>query len=244
MRASSALAILILASGGDFAASLPPAASLASVAMRSVNGELIESLDSRTAKTGDRVAIKTRSAVLMADGTDIPRGSRLIGHVAGAKAAGAGDANAQIALVFDRLELKDGTRLLIRGEIQAVLSPGDALVAAPDMLAPPGSSLSTARGPGDMYGSTPAPGTTQVRRDAPTGTAEPATSGTLVARSGDLAIRTTGIPGLLLAQHEAQNWSAAQSSILLEAGHDIHLESGIHIQLGVVLLSAATPVTH
>ena len=49
--------------------------------MSSVSGELEGKLDSKTAKVGDRVVLKTTEKVQTSDGTVIPRGSRLVGHV-------------------------------------------------------------------------------------------------------------------------------------------------------------------
>ena len=46
-----------------------------------MTGELEGKLDSRTAKVGDRVVLKTTEKVLTADGTVIPRGTRLVGHI-------------------------------------------------------------------------------------------------------------------------------------------------------------------
>ena len=46
-----------------------------------MTGELDGKLDSKTAKVGDRVVLKTMDKVQTSDGTVIPRGSRLVGHV-------------------------------------------------------------------------------------------------------------------------------------------------------------------
>src|ERR1700733_7341187 len=83
-------------------------AASAAAPMSPVSGELVDKLDSKTAKTGDSVVIKTKSNVKTADGTDIPKGSKLIGHITGEKPSGAENANSQVALQFDRAELKGG----------------------------------------------------------------------------------------------------------------------------------------
>ena len=84
-----------------------PAASSEATAieMSPVNGELVSKLDSKTAKTGDSVVVQTKTSVKTADGTEIPKGSKLIGHVLGAKPSGAGE-NSQVALQFDHIELR------------------------------------------------------------------------------------------------------------------------------------------
>src|ERR1700722_5524880 len=61
------------------------------VEMSPVSGELLSKLDSKTAKAGDSVVVQTKTSVKTADGTEIPKGSKLVGHVLGAKASAAGE---------------------------------------------------------------------------------------------------------------------------------------------------------
>src|ERR1700753_151141 len=68
-------------------ASAPEAAS---VPMSPVNVELVSKLDSKTAKTGDDVVVKTKSTVKTSDGTEIPKGSKLMGHVLAVTPSGSG----------------------------------------------------------------------------------------------------------------------------------------------------------
>src|SRR5580698_3689646 len=73
--------------------------------LRPVNAELVSKLDSKTAKTGDNVVVQTKSSVKTADGTEIPKGSKLMGHVIAVQPSAEGK-NSQVALQFDRIELK------------------------------------------------------------------------------------------------------------------------------------------
>src|ERR1700760_376413 len=75
-------------------------ATAAPVSMSPVNGELVDNLDSKTAKAGDSVVIKTKSEAKTADGTSIPKGSKLVGHITGVKASGQGNENSQVSLEF------------------------------------------------------------------------------------------------------------------------------------------------
>ena len=75
--------------------------------MSPVNGELVSKLDSKTAKTGDSVVVQTKASVKTPDGTEIPKGSKLVGHVIAAQPSEAGE-NSQVALQFDHIELKGG----------------------------------------------------------------------------------------------------------------------------------------
>jgi hypothetical protein len=75
--------------------------------MSSVSGELQNKLDSMTAKVGDGVVLKTTERVYTSDGTVIPRGSRLVGHVIQVQAHDKDHANSQMGIAFDRAELKE-----------------------------------------------------------------------------------------------------------------------------------------
>src|SRR5262245_55960243 len=77
------------------------------VEMSPVSGELMSKLDSKTAKTGDSVVVQTKAPVKTADGTEIPKGSKLVGHVMASRASVGGE-NSQVALQFDHVELKGG----------------------------------------------------------------------------------------------------------------------------------------
>src|SRR5205823_8871438 len=89
------------------------------IEMSPVNGELVSKLDSKTAKTGDSVVVQTKASVKTADGTEIPKGSKLVGHVMGVHPSGAGD-NSQVALQFDHIELKGGQNVPVHSQIQSI----------------------------------------------------------------------------------------------------------------------------
>ncbi|MGD1061783.1 MAG: hypothetical protein ABR860_00870 [Terracidiphilus sp.] len=87
--------------------------------MSSVTGELEDRLNSATARVGDRVVLKTTEKVITADGTVIPRGTRLVGHITQVQARDATHSVAQLAIAIDHAELKNGQSIaiftLIRG---------------------------------------------------------------------------------------------------------------------------------
>jgi hypothetical protein len=203
--------------------------------MSPVNGEFVSKLDSKTAKTGDSVVIQTKTSVKTADGTEIPKGSKLVGHVTGVQPSGAGQ-NAQMALQFDRIELKGGQSVVIRSEIQSLAPPaGEASTSgAAAMTTPPAGGSSTPSAASGRMSSDPsaAPGPTS---SAAAGTPDVA-AGTVVAKNGNIAIRTTSIPGVLLANNAPgqQDPRMAQvSCILLGAKKDIQLDGGTQVVLGV-----------
>lgn len=97
--------------------------------MRPVNTELVGKLDSKTAKAGDSVVVKTTEKVKTADGLIIPKGSRLIGRVASVQAHGSGQADSSLSLVFDQAELKGGQSVAVHSMIETVTPPVNALTA-------------------------------------------------------------------------------------------------------------------
>jgi hypothetical protein len=99
----------------------------ANAEMRPVNTELVGKLDSKSAKAGDAVVVKTTEKIKTAEGTVIPRGSHLIGHVAAVQAHGSGQADSSMSLVFDRAELKGGESITIHSVIETVAPPVNAM---------------------------------------------------------------------------------------------------------------------
>ena len=221
------------------ASPVPPAVELSPV-----NGELVSKLDSKTAKTGDSVVVQTKSSVKTADGTEIPKGSKLVGHVMGVHPSGAGD-NAQVALQFDHIELKGGQNMPVHSQIQSIAPAGGAASAGSGAMSGPpagGSSSPSASGTNGGSMASSAPQGTGGDPGTPAGNGAPA-AGTVVAKTGNIAIRTTSVPGVLLANNAPgqQDPRMAQvSSILLGAKQDIQLDGGTQMVLGVSAAGGGT----
>jgi hypothetical protein len=205
------------------------------VEMSPVTGELVSKLDTKTAKTGDSVVVQTKSSAKTADGTEIPKGSKLVGRVLAVHPSAAGD-NSQVVLQFDHLELKGGQNMPVHTQIQSIApASGSASAAA---SAPPAGGSSNPSAGGNSTGSSassapqPASGDTAA---APAGNGAPA-AGTVVARTGNIAIATTSVPGVLLANNapgQQDPRMAQASSILLGAKQDIQLDGGTQMVVGV-----------
>lgn len=98
--------------------------------MRPVNGELQSKLDSKTARVGEPVVLKTTQKMKTADGVVIPRGSRLMGHVTEVQAHSRGHEASSLGIAFDRAELKNGQSFAIQSVIESVGPSAAALEAA------------------------------------------------------------------------------------------------------------------
>jgi hypothetical protein len=97
-----------------------PANSSAADQMTAVHGELVGKLDSKRAKVGDPVIVKTTEKARTAEGIEIPKGSRLIGHVTDVQAHGSGNQDSHLGLEFDRAELKNGRAFAIHSMLESV----------------------------------------------------------------------------------------------------------------------------
>ena len=237
-------------------------ASVAADQLKPVTGELVSKLDSKSAKQGDSVVVKTNQDLKFPGGAEIPKGSKLIGHVTNAQASGDGKANSQIAIQFDRAELKGGQDMAIESVIQS-LSPAAGSGGAMDNSVPgndgtsqasPGGVSSSSPGtsgsnsttnsnstmnqstsnnhPGLASNSTAQSGATDQGTNSGSNSGMPA-PGSIVARSGNVAIRTTSIPGILLANDINGLPFTNASGMLLGARHDIHLDGGTQLVVAV-----------
>ena len=214
--------------------------------LKPVTGELVNKLDSKSAKQGDSVIVKTSEDLKFPGGAEIPKGSKLMGHVTNVQARGDGKENSQIAIQFDRAEVKGGQEMAIESVIQS-LSPAAGAGATMDNgtagigTSSPGTPTEAASSTPSMNGSnasssdisrpnmaTAQPGTT----DQNTNSSVPA-PGSIVARNGNVAIRMTAIPGVLLANDINGLPFTNASGMLLGARRDIHLDGGTQMVVAV-----------
>jgi hypothetical protein len=231
-------------SGTEPASPNSPAASPApAIEMSPVNGELVSKLDSKTAKTGDSVVVQTKASVKTADGTEIPKGSKLVGHVLGAKPSGPGE-NSQVVIQFDHMELKGGQNVPIHSQIQSIAPAGGtaSTSASGAMSSPPSAGSPNPSTSGTNAGSTASGAPQSAGSATAAGNSAPA-AGTVVARTGNIAIATTSVPGVLLANNtpgQQDPRMAQASSILLGAKQDIQLDGGTQMVLGVATAGGGT----
>ena len=222
--------------------------------LRPVTGELVSKLDSKSAKQGDSVEVKTRQDLKFSGGADIPKGSKLVGHVTNVQPVGDGKENSQIAIQFDKAELKGGQTVAIESVIQSIspaagsgtdnslpsapgVSPASpstpiGATSSPSMNGSNGSMNQNNDRPGLASNTTAQPG--QANQTSNSGMPAP---GTIVARQGNVAIRTTSIPGVLLANDINGLPFSNASGLLLGARRDIQLAGGTQMVVAV----AATP---
>jgi hypothetical protein len=188
--------------------------------------QLAKSIDSRKVKQGDAIEAKVAAELRTGDGTVIPRGSKVMGHVTEASARAKGDSSSQLGIAFDKISLKDGKQLPLKASIQAV--------GPPPTVAGQSSDLGNASGTPSQGGSAPMGGgatpsgigSARATFPAPNSGNEPQSSQPDRAASPELTPQSTGVVGL----HDLQ---LEQGSILASSGKEVKLEAGSEILLRV-----------
>lgn len=89
-------------------------------AIPSLVAKIATSVSSRNAKAGDIVTAKTIKPGKLIDGTDLPKGSKLIGKVASAQSKKDGNGNSLLIFRFDQVEPKGGAAIPIHGLVVAI----------------------------------------------------------------------------------------------------------------------------
>lgn len=208
-----------------------------------LTGELESKLDSKSAKPGDSVVLKTTAKTVMANGTVIPKGSKIMGHITGVQAHDDQSPNGQVTLQFDQAQLKGGQSLPLLSTLQSV-SPSESsaadtggssmpMASAPSGGAPSGGSMGSS-GTSNAQASRPAqepqPGAMPQSGGAQSSGPAP---GTEVARKGNIVIRTTAMPGLFVAANVDGLPFSNASGVLICAKKDVHLDGGTKVELAV-----------
>ncbi|MGC2636750.1 MAG: hypothetical protein WA294_06205 [Acidobacteriaceae bacterium] len=124
-----------------------------------VSVELSKGVDSRSSKAGQEVTGKVVAEARMADGTTLPKGSRLIGHVTEVQPSTRENPNGQIAVLFDHVLARDGRQIPVHALLLGIRMPPRS--APPPMsgsdgvtgmgrggMATPGMDGAGSRGPG------------------------------------------------------------------------------------------------
>lgn len=120
---------------GQSSSSVPESPAPPSVGHGAFPVKVTRTLDSSKLKQGDAIEVETSGSFKLPNGLLVPKGSRLLGHVAVATARSKGDAESQLTLAFEKLNIKDGKQLSLKGSVQAVFPP--AAEAEPDIPSAP-----------------------------------------------------------------------------------------------------------
>lgn len=197
-----------LAATAAFSFALMPAISSfaqSSQVAPSFEAQLTSKANSKDAKVGEAVAAKTLVENKLADGTVIPKGTKLLGKVTSVQSMAEGHGVAMLALTFDQIEKKGGSTTPIHGVLIAI-APRPSMADSGASGALPAAST---RGAGEMSAMT---------------------GGTLEGNAGPQTLQPgSSVKGLALSPNLDKDGSA----VLTSTNKDIKLESGMRVEIGV-----------
>lgn len=119
------LGILFVSNSLFGQAAAAPAQAGAAVGHGSFPARVSKTLDSSKLKEGDSFEVETAGSFKLADGTLVPKGSKISGHVIAAKARSKGDSDSTLTLAFDKLNIAGGKQVSLKGQLQAVYPPAE-----------------------------------------------------------------------------------------------------------------------
>lgn len=221
-----------------------------------LDAELKSSLDSKKAKQGDQVTAVTKSAAVLNNGTTLPKGTTLIGHVTDAAAYNKQAGTGSVTFLFDQAKTKEGNTIpifaVVRDLKPSLMSQyqmsqtggnADPGMAAPAPAPDPSGGGGVAPSAGGVVGNT-----VGGVRGAATNTVDRAgqTVGGAANRAGETVGSTAGqvsgagtvgangavqtaIPGVMLSGAA----DTSNSGTVAASGQNVHVDSGSQMTLAV-----------
>jgi hypothetical protein len=184
-----------------------------------LRGTLNKGLNSKSAQAGQTFAVKTAEALKLSNGTEIPVGSDIAGHVLQSTARANGASESMLILTFDALQPKGAsTALPIRGIIQAIAGPDPASVAAAPAIGDMrtesvGGAASGARLPSSEVHGTPISG----------------------GSGAELSERSTGVVGIKNMTLKVGPVAGVDGSMFYSADKSVKLEDGSQVMMRIAL---------
>lgn len=214
----------------------PAATQARKVPPASLTAEFTKSIDSKRAQVGDRVNAKTTTDAKLPNGTDLPKGTTLVGNVVDVKAKTKEDKNSHLVLALNRAVLKDGQEVPIRATVTSVTAPAED--ASNGMAATPsagGGSMAARSGRG--------PSSSGARGSTSTLAAEPRAPTTSI----DTGSQASSTPGQMLKSLEDHVAVGNKPNVMLSApttpdsagvldgkGDNISLAIGTKLTLNII----------
>jgi len=211
-----------------------------------IAAQLEHSLDARNAKPGDRVVLKTVSAIKQNGETIVPKGARLIGHVTEVQQQSKSNAESRIGVLFDQLRT-GSTETPITASIVSITQARTQARANNDLFESDTMSRSStssrtttsAGGGGGLLGVGNTVGgavnTTTSTVGNVAGTTTNAVGSTVGATTSTVGSSTGNLSGSLRGLQITQSTSASAEggSTLSLSGRNLHLDSGTTFNLAV-----------
>jgi hypothetical protein len=120
-----------------------------------VSAELTKGIDVKKAKAGDLVSAKTTNIVTLTDGTELPKGTKLVGKVTEVRAKSNSDKTSHLAFSLEQAVPKDGHEISLQVMVTSLTVPADS----PDLAAVTGGAHGGGAAPSTSAKSSAAPTT-------------------------------------------------------------------------------------
>lgn len=194
---------------------------------------LAKSVDSKKVKAGDEIDARLSVSLTNASGTQIPAGSKIVGHVTDAKSKAKGDPQSSLTFAFEEVVLKNGQNMPLHAVLQAIGMPQ---IMADAAVAPDSNRPASAGSPsGGMRGNTNAnPGSGTAAAGNSAASSDPmsggAPAGGSQANNGPLSQNATGavgMNGLTLDSH-------SNGAVISSDSKSVKLEEGTQLLLRVL----------
>jgi|SRR4051812_26141686 hypothetical protein len=182
-----------------------------------LRGTLPKGLNSKNAAAGQTFVVKTDEALKLTNGTEVPVGSDISGHVLQSTAGANGAPDSTLVVTFDTLQPKGATTPIpIRGIVQAVAGPPAVSVASPSV--------------GDMRTESVGGGVTGARVPSSE------THGELKAGGGvELNEKSAGVIGIKNMTLQVGPLNGVDASTFYSADKSVKVDDGSQVMLRIAL---------
>lgn len=216
--------------------------------------ELTKGINSKKAKVGDPVVVRTLKDATLSDGTTLPKGTRLTGKITAVQPESKDQPQAQVSFVLDTAEMHKGQTMPVKVLVTGAGVPNSTSLnmhgssGGPDPGAPMaagGAPGAPGGGPGSTAASQRAASSDAMQQNgAPSGVASGG-SGQPTANSqpgsGKISVNSDGVlqitdmpvanlPGAILSSSNSGN----EAVTISESGKNLSLDSGTQLRIEVM----------
>jgi hypothetical protein len=198
----------------------------------SVSAELTKRIDTKKAKVGDEVDVKTTSAATFADGTELPKGTKLVGKVTDVHPKSNTDKTSHVAFDLERAVTKDGHDVPVHAAVTSMMV--SAQPTDNSAMMSPGSAGGGAAGGGAAAGGSTGSGAATSAPSAPSipvvSSQDQPTQSAQVAKGPQDRVPVANLPGVVLTSSDG----VSSAGSLDAENKNISLESGTKMTLNVI----------
>lgn len=197
----------------------------------SLTAELTKSIDSKHALVGDPVHARTTTEAKLPNGTDLPKGTRLVGNVVDVKAKTKEDQNSHMVLVLNRAVLRNGQEVPIRAAVTSVTAPVENI--SNGMTTMPSADAGAVAAPSGIDSSSGVAGSTNPSASTAistgTGSQPPSTPGRVLKNREDRVV-VGNKPNVVLSAPTTPD----SAGVLDGKGDNITLATGTKLTLNII----------